>query len=96
MHVSSSKPATLASAAAAPKPPAVAGRKKRRPDFVAAPMSPAVSTPTLMAVRKRDPSTGLPLWDERSHHASKAEISVAIGCTTARSWMQSNSSAWTR
>ena len=65
----SSRPASLLTAAVAPKTPAVAGRKNRSPVFAAMPMDAATSTPSASASMSSRPDTP----PDRSMNASAAD-----------------------
>ena len=81
---------SLPIAAVAAKAPAVAGRKKRSGALDAIPRLVPTSTPSATAVSSSRPDTP----PARSAWAVAAASSTAIGWTTARSWMQSNSELW--
>ena len=58
---------------------------------LARPTPTATSTPSTTAASSSRPVTRRPVAPSRSIHASSAPGSTAMGCTTACSWMQSNS-----
>ncbi|MCF6291379.1 MAG: Maf family protein [Desulfobacterales bacterium] len=70
-----------------PASPAMAGRKKRIRPCAATPIWQAISVPRVRARMKSRPLTP----PSRSATAISAGSATAIGCTTAASWMQSNS-----
>ena len=88
--MAASNPMSLPTAAVAPKPPAVPGRKNLSGARDAAPMWQATSTPRASAATSCSPRTP----PRRSAWASAAGTTAVIACTTAPSCTQSNSELW--